>query len=240
LLTKIHEDLENHALETYNEEYDQQVLTEVTNQSVIKYAPQMLEREIDNVIAQLSDRLSQQNLELELYLKMRKMDMEALRGETRPVAEERLKKTLVLLNLSDVEKIQVKPEDVQAETTRTLEVMSRVLPEKEARRLSDRNVVSNLVGNIMMDMVTKQTVERLRDIARGQAEKQAEEGEEEVEIVETASGAGLGEGGPEVASDFGTEMAAEPAAEAAEEPQVEAASTEENTAPSAQDASEQE
>jgi trigger factor len=243
LRTKIYQDLENHARETYNEEYDQQVLTEVTNQSVVKYAPQMLEREIDNVIAQLSDRLSQQNLELDLYLKTRKMDIEALREESRPVAEERLKKTLVLLNLSDVEKIQVKPEEVQAETTRTLEVMSRVLSEKEARRLSDRNVVSNLVGNIMMDMVTKQTVERLRDIARGQAEKPVEEGEEEVEILETAQGEGLGEGGSEEDSNSGsgTEMEVEPAAQAEEASQVEAVSTEENAAtPSAKDSPEQE
>jgi hypothetical protein len=117
--------------------------------------------------------------------------------------------------------------------------MSRVLPEKEARRLSDRNVVSNLVGNIMMDMVTKQTVERLRDIARGQAEKPAEEGEE-VEILETAPGEGLGEGSPGEVSDLGTERAAEPAAQAVGEPQVQAASLDENEAPSAQDTPEQE
>jgi trigger factor len=168
LRAKIKEDLHNHELEHYNEDYDQQVLDEITQVSTIKYPQQMLEREIDNVIESLKDRLGQQNQDIDLYLKSRQMDMDALREEVKPVAEERLKKTLVLLELSDAEKIQVNPDDLQSETTRTLEAMSRVLPEKEARRLSDRNAVSQLVGNIMMDMMTRQTLERIRAISSGE------------------------------------------------------------------------
>jgi trigger factor len=133
----------------------------------------MLEREIDNVIESLKERLAQQNQDLDLYLKTRKMDLQGLQEEVRPIAEERLKKSLVLLELSEAEKIHLDPEEVQSETSRTLEMMSRMLPEKEARRLSDRDTVSGLVGNIMMDMVTHRTLDRIRDIASGKAELEA-------------------------------------------------------------------
>ena len=170
LRSKIKEDLQEHERDSYNQDYDQRVIDAVAEGAAIKYPPQMLDREIESVIDSLKDRLAQQNLDLDLYLKTRQMDMQALREETRPVAEERLKKTLVLMELSDAEAIKVNADEVQSETTRTLEAMARMLPEKDVRRLSGRDAVSNLVGNIMMDMVTHRTLDRMRDIARGLAE----------------------------------------------------------------------
>jgi trigger factor len=178
LYTRVRQDLEEHRQQAYNEEYDEKVLDEMVGLSTVKYAPQMLEREIDNTIEQLKNRLEQQNQDLDLYLKTRNMDMEALREEVRPVAETRLKKTLVLLEISEAEKIKVQPQELEAETARTMEVMQRYLPKADARRLSDRKTVSNLVGNIMMDMVTQKTIERIRQIGRGDAPAlNADEGE---------------------------------------------------------------
>lgn len=188
----IRSSLEEQAEQSYNEDYDDQLLDDLVGKSTIKYPPQMLKREVNEVIDSLKSRLQQQNLDIDLYLKTREMDMDGLKEEARPVAVKRLQRALVLLELSEAENIQVKPEEVQDETTRTMNQIAQALPKKEMYKLSNQDVVSNLVGNIMMDMVTDRTLERLRKIARGEAEgteEAAAEGEEitpEADTVETA------------------------------------------------------
>jgi FKBP-type peptidyl-prolyl cis-trans isomerase (trigger factor) len=103
-----------------------------------------------------------------LYLKTRQIDMQALREEVTPVAEARLKKSLVLLELGEVEKITVNPDELQTETNRTLDELSYYMEEKDFRRMLQTNEArSNLVSNVMIEMLIDRTQERLRDIARG-------------------------------------------------------------------------
>lgn len=169
LYQQVRKDLDEHARQTYHEEYDEKVLEEMVNRATVKFSPQMLEREIDNTIEQLNNRLNQQNQDIDLYLKTRGIDMETLREELRPVAESRLKKSLVLMEISEAEGIRIDPEELQAETNRTMNVMQQVLSKAEAKRLSDREAINNLVGRIMMDMLTEKTIERIRQIAQGAA-----------------------------------------------------------------------
>jgi hypothetical protein len=101
----------------------------------------MLEREIGNVIESLKERLALKPGP-RLYLKTARMDLPALQEEVRPVAEERLKKSLVLLGCRMRRRSTQSGKSV--ETARTLEMMSDAARE-EARRLSERETVSNLV-----------------------------------------------------------------------------------------------
>jgi len=167
LRTQIRKDLETHALQDYHDNYDQKVIEEIIGLSTIKFPDMMLDREVEDVIDQLKNRLQRQNMDLDLYLKTRKMDMEALKVETRPVAEKRLKRTLTLLELAEVENIKLDPGELQAETTRTLDQFARVMPEKDFRKLTARDGTSNLIGNIMMEMVIDKTLERIRSLSRG-------------------------------------------------------------------------
>ncbi len=161
-------DLEKQAQDEYNQDYDDKVLEEVIAASTIKYPPQMLEQEIKAVLNRLENSLAQQNLDIDLYLKTRQMDMDALKEELKPVAETRLKKTLVLLEVAESEKIHVEPQDLQSETSRTLNELSSVMEQKDFRSLiqTDENR-SNLVSSIMMDMLISRTQTRLRQIAQG-------------------------------------------------------------------------
>jgi len=127
----------------------------------------MLEREIKSVIDNLKNRLENQKLELDLYLKSRQIDMDGLRAEAHPVAESRLKRTLVLLEVANAEKLEVNREELQNETVRTMDTLYRNLPEKDARRLNDPQVFNNVIENVMADMAIKHAMERLRDISNG-------------------------------------------------------------------------
>ncbi len=170
LKAAIRHDLEDEARRAYNEEYEERVLDEILSQSTIKYPDQMLEHEIDHVIERMEERLAQQGMDLELYLKSREMDMKAFREEARPVAERRMKKSLILMELSDREKISVSEEELQNETSRTLGQLSQYMQPKDFQKiLRDKDSSTNLVGNIMMDMLLRRTLERIRAIANGSA-----------------------------------------------------------------------
>jgi trigger factor len=164
----IADNLKEQRQSEYQQDYDNRILEELVEQSVIKYPPQMLEREMENVINDLTNRLEQQSMDMDLYLKTRDIEKEDLEEEARPVAEKRMKKSLVLYEISREEGIEIEPDELQEETSRTLEELSRYLPEKEMQKFTDKETSSSLVNNIVMDMISNKTIQRLRAIARGE------------------------------------------------------------------------
>ena len=184
LRSEIRTTLESQAKQAYDDEYDQEILDRVIELSTIKYPPQMLEHEIDNVVNNLKSRLNQQGIDLDLYLKMRSMDMEGIREEAIPIAESRLKQSLVLLEIAKVEDINVDVSQVQSEAQNTMSYVTQSLSKREARRLTERNVYETLVGNITMDRLMKKSMAKLREICGGIVED--ENLVEETEVVEAA------------------------------------------------------
>jgi trigger factor len=191
LREQIRKNLEEQNRQMAEEEYDEQVLDKIVEISTVKFPPQMLERETDQVIENMKERLERQRLDLDLYMKSRQIDKDGLRAEAKPVAESRIKKSLVLFEIADQFKVNVSSEELQAETERTLGDFSRVMPEKDFQKLlNSREGRSDLVGNIMTDMVIGRTRERLRNIARGLEPEETEASEdsepEATEAEETA------------------------------------------------------
>jgi trigger factor len=189
LRAAIRQDLENQSEQTYDEGYDEELIEEIVSISSMKYPPQMLEQEIDTVINRLENNLSMQRLDLDLYLKSRQMEMDDLREELKPVAESRLKKSLVLFELADAENIQIEPDELQSATNRTLGELSSRMQDKDFRKIIQTDEArSNLVGNVMMDLLIERTQKRLREIARGMVAEEAIEPEiESVEVESTGA-----------------------------------------------------
>jgi trigger factor len=190
----IRESLEQRTEETYNAEYDDQIIDAILEGSTIKYPPQMLDSEINNVIQQLQSRLANQGLDMDIYLKTRDLDEQGLRDETIPVAETRINRSLILLEIAQKEEIEVSEEELQQETERTLDSITRFMSESDRKQFDSPNAMINLAGNIYAEMRMNRTLEYLRSVAKGDIEKEpADEGdqeevtpevEEEVEVIE--------------------------------------------------------
>ena len=164
----IRQRLELNTQQEYDRKYDEKIFAKLLKMSQIKYPPQMLEQEIDTAMRQLENRLGQQNMDMETYLKTRKMDREALRKELSPMAEDRMKRFLLIYEIARSEDIQISPEEVQQETIRTMGTLTSGMTPKQARRLATRDMVNNLASNIMVDKLVGNTMERLRRFARGE------------------------------------------------------------------------
>ncbi len=184
----IRESLEQRSDETYNSEYDDQVLDAIIEGSTIKYPPQMLENELSNVIQQLESRLANQGLDMDIYLKTRDIDEQGLRDETTPVAETRVNRSLVLLEIARKEEIEINDEDLQQETERTLNSITRHMSDTDRNKFDTPNALMNLAGNIYAEMRMTRTLEYVRTVAKGDLEKETlSEDEDENGTEETVS-----------------------------------------------------
>jgi trigger factor len=163
--------LEQQSEEAYNQNYDESVINELVEQSTFQFPPQMLDEEIHQSIHDLENRLSRQGLNLDVYLKTRGIDEKALHEEISPAAEKRLKRNLLLFEIGKNEDIRIDQEELQKHAGSTLNYLQQVLPEKEARRLNERNVQTNVINNVMVDLLTHKTVERMRMIASGKIDQ---------------------------------------------------------------------
>jgi trigger factor len=180
----IRESLEQRSIETYNAEYDDQILDVIIEGSTIKYPPQMLGNELNNVIQQLESRLANQGLDMDIYLKTRDMDEQGLRDEATPVAETRVNRSLVLLEIAQKEEIEVSEEELHQETERTLESITRYMSDSDRKQFDTPNAVINLAGNIYAELRMNRTLEYLRTVAKGDLEKEAVSEDEDESATE--------------------------------------------------------
>ncbi len=186
------DELQDKTGASYVEEYNNQIMEQIIADSTLKYPPQMVENDAREMLRGLEYRLSQQGMTKELYLQIRGMDEEALLKEIMPMAEERLKRALILFEVAQKEGIEIDQEKVQSETYRTLDAISSQMTPNEAKKLTKSHFIPNLMTNITVDMTTQRTMDFLRASAKGESwppeveGPQDEDGENEgVEEVKT-------------------------------------------------------
>jgi len=179
--------LEEQAKSAYAEEYDDQIVDHIVAESTIKFPPQMIENEKGEILRGLEHRLSQQGITKDLYLQIRGMDEDALLEELIPVAEERVKRALVLFEIAKSEEINPDPEMVQTETMRTVESISSSMTPNEAKKFSKSTYIPNLINNIAADLTTRTTMDYLRATAKGEPwppEVEDTDDEESAEVIQ--------------------------------------------------------
>ena len=176
---KVEESLKENFENQNLAEYQEKIVDALVEKAEIKYPPQMVDHEIDHYIDDLHHRLESQGLTLDLYLKSREIEIEALREEIKPNAEERLKRGLILMEVGNQEKIEVTQEEIQEKTQQALKEINQYFPPEEARKLSSGEALQGLVSRIVTDEITQRTLERLRKIAKGEPiEEETKEKEE--------------------------------------------------------------
>jgi hypothetical protein len=178
--------LETNTLREYDSDYDDKILDEIIEQSEIKYPPPMVDQEVDVLLGQLRDRLENQKLDLDIYLKSRDLEMDGLREELSVTAGERIQRGLVIIEVSSAEKIKVDPAFVSGEVSRTIDQITQILPEREARRTITDDAILSLSNRVRSDRIAELTMLRLRDIAKGileEEEDQASDSDDETDVT---------------------------------------------------------
>lgn len=177
LNAEIKESLKSNFEQQQNDEYENEIVGKVIELSEIKYPPQMLEHELEHYIEDLGPQFAQQGLTLDTYLKSRNMELSDLQEEVRPTVVERVKKSLVLMEVSRNEEIEVSEEEIQELVAERVQRLQQLMGEDEAANALSGEALQGLVSRTMTEEVINRTLARLKSIAKGEASKTESEEE---------------------------------------------------------------
>jgi trigger factor len=171
--------------ESYDQDYINKILEEITENTSLSYPPQMLEHEEEHVLEDIKSKLEEQKMDYDTYLKLRGMEEEKfLKEEIRPVAKQRLERSLIVDALIDKEGLKL---DQDLLKTYVNEVMTEVYYSGNLEEMQKQMGQDEFSRAISMEGVNRtinaQIQERLKLIATGQPIP--EEEEKELETSET-------------------------------------------------------
>ncbi len=118
LYTGVREHLESKRKEEYDDVYYLELVDRLRENSVIKYPPQMLKSEEEEVLHRIEHDLEHRNLNLDLYLKLRKLDRDQFNAEeVQPTAKNRIERSLVMDAITKHYDIKISNEELEQEVS---------------------------------------------------------------------------------------------------------------------------
>jgi trigger factor len=174
----VQSNLTNQSKAEYEDDYFEKLIDDIKKLAKIKYPPQLLAHENEHVLEDLQRRLAEQNMELEVYLKMRGLDNEKfISEEVTPVAIRRLERSLIMDQIGLEEKIEVSEENLNLSFQQTWFEVQR---DEKYQKMTKKNKPSQkLMESIAMESASRamiqQTLDRLKLIATGEAPSIADE-----------------------------------------------------------------
>jgi trigger factor len=139
---------------------EEEALDKLVELATTEYPPQLIEREVERMMVDQGapdDRRS-----FERLLQRAGLNEEQVRGQFRPTATERVRRSLVLSRLREVEGITVTPDDVDAELRRMTEGPNG----EQLRQIFDTETGRQAIERSLLN---QRVAERLRQIVRGEA-----------------------------------------------------------------------
>lgn len=172
---KVRANIQESAKQAALEEYNRELISKIVDDSEIVFPPILLEQEIDDMLQEVDQNLQQRNFSLSDQLKLENKTIDDFRKEVEPDAEFRLKRSLVLGKVLELQEISVENEEIEAEINTIRTQLGQTNDQIE-------NWLNHPVQRhrIMMDLLTQKTIERLSLIARDEynPEEEVEEQEE--------------------------------------------------------------
>ena len=171
----------------YEQDYINAVLGEIIEKTSLNYPPQMLEHEQEHVLEDIKSRLEKQKMDYATYLKLRDMEEETfIEEEIRPVAQQRLERSLVVDALIEAEGLKL-DKDVLNEQVNV--VMTEIFRSGRADELQKEMGNDEFSRMISMESVSRTMnillKNRLKLIGTGQPIPENDESDEAEEAIST-------------------------------------------------------
>jgi trigger factor len=164
LRARVEDDLRAALEEQAEHRFHDSILEALADRASLEYPPVLLEREVDRLFRdQTGGAAGSSPAEMERYLQRVGKSEEELRAELRPLAETRLRRSLVLSQVAEAEHIEVADSEVDAEIERLASAAGNQT--EEVRRLFSEQSAKE---SLRRSLVTRKTLERLVEIAGAQ------------------------------------------------------------------------
>jgi len=155
------ESLKNHAEQQIAEE----ALDQLVEMATFQYPPEFVDDYIDEFIKQLERNIAQQGIQLADWLRITQQTEDDVREQYRALAETRGRRSLVLSELIEIEKLKIEDGDVDAEINRMSERFGG--SEQAEQFLSFLNSDFNRM-NVANELISGRAQDRLVAIAKGE------------------------------------------------------------------------
>jgi len=168
LKQQIRDDMTSRAAERDRANFEEKVINSVVDLSEVEFPPLLANMEIDSLLEQRVNQLEKSGHSLEDYLASANKTEEEVREELRPMAIQRVTRSLVLEQLSETEQVTASEADIDAE----IDDMTQSTP--EARREEFRKLLDNPQSreSIRQLLIRRKTVQLLTETAQGKLDSE--------------------------------------------------------------------
>ena len=136
-------------------ETEQNVVDAVCEKAEIDIPEEMINSQIDNMVRDMDMQMRYQGLDLQSYMKYTGQTMDMIRAQYKPEAEKRVKRTLVLEKVAELEKVEATEDDINGEYENIskengmkVEDIKKYIPESDiTERIKARKAIALLVEN---------------------------------------------------------------------------------------------
>jgi trigger factor len=168
----VKKDVESRSQAEYDDKYFVELIEKIKEGATIKYHAHTLEHEGEHVLSDLSNRLAQQNMDLETYFKVRETTREKfIEEEVNPVAKKRLERGLILDEIVRKEQIQIDNEALESEYNNTITSLaqqgmdfSKMRGGKQGQKQLSEAIAMESASRVM----TRRALDMLKAIATGE------------------------------------------------------------------------
>ena len=190
----VKKDVQTRSQAAYDDKYFVELIEKIKEKATIKYHEHAIEHEGEHVLQDLTNRLSQQGMDLETYFKVRNTTREKfIEEDVNPVAKKRLERGLILDEIVRKEKIQLDNIALDAEYNNAVSGLamqgvdfSKLRGGKQGQKRLGEAIAMDAANRVM----TRKALDMLKSIATGNYEP----------VVELEEGSAKDDGGQEKAS----------------------------------------
>jgi trigger factor len=144
-------------------DFEERVINAVIERSKVAYPPVLVGMETNRIINEQARQLQMSGRGMDEYLKMVNKTVEQLQAELRPTATRNVTASLVLGKVAEAEKIEVTAEEIENGVNNMLRSTA------EDRREGMRQLLETpqTRESLRQSLLTRKTIERLTEIAKG-------------------------------------------------------------------------
>lgn len=165
LRMRVRENLVKMAEDRYRNEFMTRAIDELVEKADIAFPEAMVMDQVQDMLQDLDQRLRQQGITLDDYMRIYRKSVEDFYNDYREPAEKMLKRSLVVREIIKREGLEVSDESVNAEIEKMLERFD------EDRRDDIRKMFDSpaMRDNVVNDLLRDKVLDRVVAIARGEA-----------------------------------------------------------------------
>ncbi|MGK9043507.1 trigger factor [Mammaliicoccus vitulinus] len=155
---KLRKDLEDAKVNQAEATEKEEAITKASDNAKVEIPEAMINTELDRMMQEFEQRISQQGLNLELYYQFSGQSEEELKAQMKEDAEKRVKTNLTLKAIADAENIEVSDSDVEAELTKMSEQFGLSVEDIKSTLGNNDILINDLKIQKVIDLLVTESV----------------------------------------------------------------------------------